>query len=91
MRCSLRHYIWLGIFTAASQAVADVLQFTNVTAGNPVKPGTELRILCVGDSITVGYRSDKDGGDGNGYRLRLFDDLYSKKSDNNVSPYHLQY
>jgi hypothetical protein len=79
MRRSLHHYIWLGIVAAASQAVADVLQFTNVTAGNPVKPGTELRILCVGDSITVGYRSDQDGGDGNGYRLRLFDDLYSKK------------
>lgn len=55
-----------------------MLQFINVTAGTPVKPGTELRILCVGDSITVGYRSDKDGGDGNGYRLRVFDDLYSK-------------
>lgn len=79
MRCSLHLYIWLGIVAAASVAAADALQFTNVTAGTPVKPDTELRILCVGDSITVGYRSDQDGGDGNGYRLRVFDDLYSKE------------
>ncbi|ETS03411.1 SGNH hydrolase [Trichoderma reesei RUT C-30] len=33
--------------------------------------GTELRILPVGDSITYGFLSDQDGGDGNGYRLQL--------------------
>lgn len=37
--------------------------------------GLELRILPVGASITVGYRSNKNGGDGNGYRLQLFKDL----------------
>jgi hypothetical protein len=40
-----------------------------------VKQGTKLRILPVGDSITVGYLSDRDGGDGNGYLLRLRDKL----------------
>jgi hypothetical protein len=75
---SLRHYPWLAVLITASQAVADVLQFKNTTSGQTVKSGIELRILCVGDSITVGFRSDKDGGDGNGYRLQLRDDLYSK-------------
>ncbi|TQB75869.1 hypothetical protein MPDQ_001470 [Monascus purpureus] len=37
--------------------------------------GLELRILPVGASITVGYRSNENGGDGNGYRLQLFKDL----------------
>jgi hypothetical protein len=35
----------------------------------------KLRILCLGDSITVGYLSDHDDGDGNGYRLELRDKL----------------
>lgn len=39
--------------------------------GTPVKPGIELRILPLGDSITWGYRSS----DGNGYRLKLLNDL----------------
>ncbi|KAF4587636.1 carbohydrate esterase family 3 protein [Ophiocordyceps camponoti-floridani] len=39
------------------------------------RPGPQLRILCAGDSITAGTFSDLDGGDGNGYRLRLRDDL----------------
>nr|UMZ45353.1 hypothetical protein [Paramyrothecium sp.] len=37
--------------------------------------GIKLRILCAGDSITVGFLSDQDGGDGNGYRLQLRDRL----------------
>lgn len=40
-----------------------------------VGAGTKLCILCVGDSIALGTLSDTDGGDGNGYRLRLRDDL----------------
>ncbi|KAI5460565.1 SGNH hydrolase-type esterase domain-containing protein [Mariannaea sp. PMI_226] len=51
------------------------LNRTNVRPGTAVKPGTELRILCVGDSITWGSLSDRDGGDGNGYRLQLWEDL----------------
>lgn len=43
--------------------------------GRGVKPGTELRILCAGDSITEGTLS----GDGNGFRLRLRDDLAEDK------------
>lgn len=56
----------------------DVLHYGNSAPGVRVKPGTELRILCVGDSITVGFLSDKNGGDGNGYRLELRNDLSSK-------------
>lgn len=59
----------------------DVLSYTGVEPGEAVKPGTELRILCVGDSITVGFLSDQDGGDGNGYRLQLRNDLSSKSSE----------
>lgn len=47
------------------------LQYTNIAPNIPVKAGTELRILPVGDSITVGYESS----DGNGYRLGLQQDL----------------
>lgn len=56
----------------------DVLRYKGTKPGKALKPGTELRILCVGDSITVGFLSDQDGGDGNGYRLRLLDDLSRK-------------
>ncbi|CAM1510069.1 Fc.00g004040.m01.CDS01 [Cosmosporella sp. VM-42] len=56
-----------------------ILQYKNTDAGHAVKPGTELRILCVGDSITVGFLSDRDGGDGNGYRLELRKDLSKDK------------
>ncbi|KZL63616.1 gdsl-like lipase acylhydrolase [Colletotrichum incanum] len=51
------------------------LSFKNTKPGRAIKPGTSLRILGVGDSITVGFLSDIDGGDGNGYRLKLRDDL----------------
>ncbi|KAK2053351.1 GDSL-like Lipase/Acylhydrolase [Colletotrichum caudatum] len=51
------------------------LSFKYTKPGQAIKPGTTLRILGVGDSITVGYLSDMDGGDGNGYRLKLRDNL----------------
>lgn len=63
--------------TSPSEGV-DILRYRNSKPGVPVKPGTELRILCVGDSITVGLLSDKNGGDGNGYRLELRNALSSK-------------
>lgn len=56
----------------------EVLAYRHSAPGKEVKPGTELRILCVGDSITVGYLSDRNGGDGNGYRLQMRNDLSSK-------------
>jgi hypothetical protein len=58
------------------------LTFKNTPPGKAIKPGTELRILPVGDSITYGFLSDLDGGDGNGYRLRLREDLSSKMEEN---------
>ncbi|EFQ28945.1 GDSL-like Lipase/Acylhydrolase [Colletotrichum graminicola M1.001] len=51
------------------------LSFKYTKPGQEIKPGTTLRILGVGDSITVGFLSDIDGGDGNGYRLKLRDNL----------------
>ncbi|KAM5356192.1 hypothetical protein ACJ41O_002838 [Fusarium nematophilum] len=53
----------------------DVLNYTGVGPGRPVKSGTKLRILCVGDSITLGSLSEQDGGDGDGYRRQLHRDL----------------
>ncbi|KAK1523960.1 uncharacterized protein CCOS01_09047 [Colletotrichum costaricense] len=55
--------------------IGDKLTFKGVAPGQAVKPGTKLRILGVGDSITVGFLSERDGGDGNGYRLKLQQDL----------------
>jgi hypothetical protein len=54
-----------------------VLRVTGVPPGQAIKPGTKLRILGVGDSISVGFLS----GDGNGYRLELKNDLSSEASD----------
>ncbi|RFU73682.1 hypothetical protein TARUN_8577 [Trichoderma arundinaceum] len=51
------------------------LTFRNTSPGKAIKPGIELRILPVGDSITYGFLSDQIGGDGDGYRLRLREDL----------------
>ncbi|KXH27945.1 GDSL-like Lipase/Acylhydrolase [Colletotrichum nymphaeae SA-01] len=51
------------------------LRFKGIRPGQGIKPGTTLRILGVGDSITVGFLSDIEGGDGNGYRLKLREDL----------------
>lgn len=47
-----------------------------------IKLGIELRILCVGDSITQGFLSETDGGDGNGFRLRLRDKLHREHLSN---------
>jgi hypothetical protein len=66
-------------------AIPFPLAFKNTPPGKAIKPGTELRILPVGDSITYGFLSNQDGGDGNGYRLRLREDLSSKTSSPNRS------
>ncbi|KAL7816651.1 carbohydrate esterase family 3 protein [Trichoderma gracile] len=55
------------------------LRLVNTAPGKAIKPETELRILPVGDSITYGFLSDQDGGDGNGYRLRLRQHLSKDK------------
>lgn len=62
----------------ATLALPFPLIFKNTPPGKAIKPGTELRILPVGDSITYGFLSGQDGGDGDGYRLRLREDLSSK-------------
>lgn len=60
-----------------SQAVTQELppaipiRYRNTAPGVAVKTGTKLRILPVGDSITVGWLGD----DLNGYRKQLRDDL----------------
>ena len=47
------------------------LETTGVGKGIAVKAGTELRILPIGDSITVGFEDPS----GDGYRFELFNDL----------------
>jgi hypothetical protein len=49
-----------------------VLKPTGLAPGRAIKKGTKLRILGVGDSITVGFPND---GDGNGYKFQLKNDL----------------
>ncbi|KJZ78809.1 hypothetical protein HIM_01582 [Hirsutella minnesotensis 3608] len=58
---------------SSASAILNPLQSRNDSVA--VKPGTELRFLCIGDSITLGTFSNTDGGDGNGYRLQLQNDL----------------
>jgi hypothetical protein len=61
----------------------EVLRGKPIAAGQAVKPGTKLRILGIGDSITVGYPND---GDGNGYRLQLMNDLSRKQLSCSETP-----
>ena len=56
---------------SSSSTLPLVLQTTGVRPGIAVKPGTELRILPIGDSLTVGFESS----DNNGYRAALLQDL----------------
>ncbi|CAG7556830.1 unnamed protein product [Fusarium equiseti] len=53
----------------------DVLNYTSTNLDDSPKIEVPLRILCVGDSITEGWGSDSNGGDGNGYRLSLAEHL----------------
>lgn len=53
----------------------DVLNYTSANLDDSPKIEVPLRILCVGDSITEGWGSDSNGGDGNGYRLSLAEHL----------------
>lgn len=62
----------------ATPGVLNPSEKLDLVVGKAIKPGTELRILCAGDSITLGTLSDTGGGDGNGYRLQLRDDLSSE-------------
>ncbi|KAL6885245.1 carbohydrate esterase family 3 protein [Trichoderma longibrachiatum] len=57
----------------------DVLHYKNTQPGRRIKGGIDLKILGVGDSITAGFLSDLDGGDGNGYQLQLRNDLSENK------------
>ncbi|KAH7024842.1 SGNH hydrolase-type esterase domain-containing protein [Microdochium trichocladiopsis] len=57
-----------------------VWTYTAAQPGVAVKPGTELRILPVGDSITAGQSSDTTAqGDWNGYRKWMRDMLSEDK------------
>lgn len=78
----LRNQLVMNAHAQAILAIPFPLTFKNTPVGKAIKPGTELRILPVGDSITYGFLSDMDGGDGNGYRLRLREDLSSKTKQN---------
>ncbi len=59
---------------APTADVDTIMQFKSTPAGKQIANGLDLRILPVGDSITVGYGSDI-GGDGDGYRRQLWNDL----------------
>jgi hypothetical protein len=67
----------------------DVLNYTKVDSDDSWKLEVPLRILCVGDSITEGWGSDVDGGDGNGYRLSLAKHLSRKLLFNYLVCYYL--
>ncbi|KAF5626377.1 acetylxylan esterase [Fusarium sp. NRRL 25303] len=55
-----------------AQEENDFLSFKGTPPGKAVQDGVKLRILSVGDSITVGFGKRTDG---NGYRKRLGHDL----------------
>ncbi|KAK2693943.1 hypothetical protein QWA68_008380 [Fusarium oxysporum] len=59
-------------FDIHAQEKNGFLSYKGTQPGKVVQDGVKLRILSVGDSITVGYGK---GTDGNGYRKRLRKDL----------------
>lgn len=59
--------------------IGSVQEYKNAAPGKTVQDGKKLRILTIGDSITVGFLSNQNGGDGNGYRRRLRDNLSEMK------------
>ncbi|TDZ33051.1 Multidomain esterase [Colletotrichum spinosum] len=61
----------VALFTQLALAASDALEYTGARAGQVIKENVKLRILPVGDSITVGFLSS----DGNGYRQKLQKDL----------------
>ncbi|OHX00038.1 GDSL-like lipase acylhydrolase [Colletotrichum incanum] len=61
----------VALVTPLALAAADALEYKSTPAGQVIKDGVKLRILPVGDSITVGFASS----DGNGYRLALDENL----------------
>ncbi|OAR01499.1 hypothetical protein LLEC1_05006 [Akanthomyces lecanii] len=63
---------------ASSIEGRSILRYQNTEKGKSVSPGAELRILGIGDSITVGFLADHNAGE-DGYRLRLRDDLSEDK------------
>lgn len=60
-----------------TQEENDFVSFKGTPPGKVVQDGVKLRILSVGDSITVGFGR---GTDGNGYRKRLGHDLRGKST-----------
>ncbi|KAM0426176.1 hypothetical protein ACHAPT_008521 [Fusarium lateritium] len=72
--------IWMALDEYDNGEQEYILQYNETEPGKAVKDGVKLRILAVGDSITAGFASEKNGGDGDGYRRRLKDDLSKNKA-----------
>jgi hypothetical protein len=66
---------WKSPIVGRDISAAGALRRSNAEFGKVIKANTELRILGVGDSITVGFPGRIEGGDGNGYRQQLTKDL----------------
>lgn len=71
MRFSIASVVALLAPLVAAADTDSLLEYKGTPAGQVIKQNVALRILPVGDSITVGFPSS----DGNGYRLRLEEDL----------------
>jgi hypothetical protein len=58
-----------------------VLRYKHTQPSRQVQEDTELRILPIGDSITVGFLSDTHGGDGDGCRRQLIPGIVNQRKD----------
>ncbi|KAL0929543.1 GDSL-like Lipase/Acylhydrolase [Colletotrichum truncatum] len=63
------------LFASLTLGAASYLEYKGVAPGQVIKEGVELRILPIGDSITVGWSSF----DKNGCRLKLRENLFGNK------------
>ncbi|KAF6796365.1 GDSL-like Lipase/Acylhydrolase [Colletotrichum sojae] len=71
MRFTVAAAAAIASFLLPSAVTADALEYRCTAPGKVIKEGVKLRILPVGDSVTVGFLSS----DGNGYRLKLQENL----------------
>ncbi|KAI6308703.1 hypothetical protein MCOR29_009199 [Pyricularia oryzae] len=61
-----------------------ILRYRGTSPGQAVKPGTDLRILCAGDSITVGFLKDVVQFAGTEVTGKMFDGYFAAWSGRTV-------
>lgn len=62
-------------YNSPNDDIDHILRYKTTGPGKEVQKGAKLRILPVGDLITVRFLNERNRGNGNGYRGQLYRDL----------------